>query len=164
MMKQKYKRLGNKNSLFQHNVVGVNNLTILGFYYLKNYPLNKKDFVLPILENSKSIVTQLYKINHKKNFPLEKLSNIEIMFKEDIFNFLRRNNVKIENTNLICISENNKFSIRNEKIKTFPKLFLGETLYEIAKIVDNRLIKSEKYKDIFQNDLKPLYAKEPNTN
>ena len=86
------------------------------------------------------------------------------MFKEDIFNFLRRNNVKIENTNLICISENNKFSIRNEKIKTFPKLFLGETLYEIAKIVDNRLIKSEKYKDIFQNDLKPLYAKEPNTN
>ena len=156
--------IGNKNSLFQHNVVGVNNLTILGFYYLKNYPLNKKDFVLPILENSKSIVTQLYKINHKKNFPLEKLSDIEFMFKEDIFNFLRRNNVKIENTNLICISENNKFSIRNEKIKTFPKLFLGETLYEIAKIVDNRLIKSEKYKDIFQNDLKPLYAKEPNTN
>jgi len=154
----------NKNFLSANNIIGVNNLAILGFYYLKNYPLNNRDFILPIFENSKSLITQLYKINHEINFPLEKASDIEIMFEEDIYSFLKRKNVKIENTNIICISKNENFLIKKQKIKSFSKLYLGKTLYQIVNIIDNRIIKFEKYKDIFQNDLKPLYAKEPNTN
>ena len=144
--------------------IGVNNLTILGFHFLKNYLLNNKQYILPVIENAKNIFTQIYKINQKKNFPLEKKSEVEIISKEDIPAFLTKKQLNINEVNIIYLSNNNKLLNESENIKFVSKLYLVDTFHEIINIIDNKNFVFKNYQDIFEKNLRPLYAKEPNTN
>ena len=148
--------------------LGINSLASIAFKNVKNTKKLDKKYILSAIDTQcNDYYCQLFSItNDYHDLPLLPLSKIEIITNENYEKFLDKYLVKKSETNIIGIRNiQNLSDLKENSTNLNLDLSLAEDIATIGNLLNKNLGNYQflKEMDFYNEDLKPIYGRKPNT-
>lgn len=148
--------------------LGINSLASIAFKNVKNTKILDKKYILSAIDTQcNDYYCQLFSItNDCYDLPLLPLSKVEIITNENYETFLNKYLVKKCETNIIGMKTLQNLSNLNQNSTSLNlDLSLAEDIATIGNLLNKNLKNYQflKEMDFYNEDLKPIYGRKPNT-
>ena len=144
--------------------IGLNHLLIIACYFNHKYKINDDKYILSILNYSKDNFIQIYKKTKNSFFSLESFSDIKNIDLDLIDTYLETLNLSIQNVQFVYLGTNPNQVSSFKNVLLVNRSGILQIIINISNLIENHKISKTDYKNLFQEQFEPLYAKLPSTN
>ena len=152
------------NNYSRTKFIGLNHLFIIACYLNLKFKINDNKHILSILNYSKDTFVQIYQKKKTPFFNLESLSDIKNIDLDLISAYLRTLNLSIQNVHSVYLGSNPNQVSYIKNIQIIERSDIIEIIINLSDLIENNKASLAIYRNLFEENIDPLYGKLPSTN